>query len=627
MCGLSAILDVTGSRIPDADHLAAMTSALAHRGPDGEGMHREAGVGLGHRRLSIIDLAGGAQPLWNEDRSVAVVFNGEIYNFPSLMTRLKGLGHQFQTRSDTEVLVHAWEQWGPDCVDHLQGMFAFAIWDRNQAQLFVARDRLGIKPLYYGFTPDGWLLLGSELKALTAHPSLERSIDPRGVMDYFAFGYIPDPHSIYQSVKKLEPGFCATFHKGSGKWSMRQYWDLSFDPQPWDEARALSELNELLEETVQSHRLADVPVGAFLSGGVDSSLITAFMAAQKGDPVEALTVGFDGAPEDESTYAQQVAQHLKVDHTLLEADPLDLDRLDRLPGIYDEPFADSSAWPTFLVCEAARQSVKVVLSGDGGDENFAGYSRYRFFMAEQAVRQRVPNWVRRGVFGPMGVLYPKMDWAPKWLRAKSSFQALGEGPLEGLYRGASIMDTRMGQGLLSPDLMLLDYHPMQHFQRLNERLPSDLPFHDRMLYLDYKTFLAGRVLTKVDRASMAVGLEVRVPLLDHRVVTWAGKVPWHLKLQSGQGKYLLKKLAAQKVPASTVYRPKQGFNVPLAQWLRGPLQERLEDRLSSKHITESGLFHPRWIDWMLERHRKKKHDFSMPLWSLLMFEGMLADHS
>ncbi|ABK43117.1 asparagine synthase (glutamine-hydrolyzing) [Magnetococcus marinus MC-1] len=623
MCGLSAILDLTGQRLPEAEQLTAMTRALAHRGPDGEGMHREPGVGLGHRRLSIIDLAGGAQPLWNEDRSVAVVFNGEIYNFPDLMQRLQGLGHQFHSRSDTEVIVHAWEQWGEQCVEALQGMFAFALWDRCQGVLFVARDRLGIKPLYYGFSEDGWLLVGSELKALTAHPGLSRSLDPKGVMDYFAYGYIPDPHSIYRQVKKLEPGYCARFTLGSGDWRLRCYWDLSFAAQPLTEAAALQQLQELLGQTVQSHTLADVPLGAFLSGGVDSSLITALLAKQSQTPLQALTVAFTGSREDEAPHARAVAQHLGVQQQLLTVDPLDFERLERLPGLYDEPFADSSAWPTFLLCEAAASRMKVVLSGDGGDELCAGYSRYRLFMAEQQVRQRVPSWLRRGLFGPMGMLYPKLDNAPRWLRAKSTLQALGEGPLEGLFRGASMMDPAMGQGLLAPDLMLLDYHPIEHFYRLNARLPEQVAFHDRMLYLDFKTFLAGRVLTKVDRASMAVGLEVRVPLLDHRLVEWAGRLPWCLKMQGGQGKYLLKKLAAQQVPATAVYRSKQGFIPPLAAWLRGPLQERLQDRLSSRVITESGLFHPRWIHWMLEQHRKKKQDLSMPLWSLLMFEGML----
>ena len=424
MCGIAGIFDQRGQRTIDRSLLGRMTDALRHRGPDDSGIHVEPGVGLGHRRLSIIDLAGGHQPLFNEDGSVAVVYNGEIFNFQALAKELTTAGHIFQTRCDTEVIVHAWEQWGEACVDKFRGQFAFALWDRNRQCLFLARDRLGIKPLYYARLADGRLIFASELKSLLQCPDLPREIDPSAVEDYFSYGYIPDPKSIYSAVAKLAPGHRVTITRGRDFAEPRSYWDLDFTKRHHAPAQQLGdELIERLGEAVNIRLIADVPLGAFLSGGVDSSAVVAMMAQDATDPINTCSIGFSQADYDESAYATRVAERYRTRHDLRVVDATEFDLVDRLADVYDEPFADSSAMPTFRVCALARERVTVALSGDGGDEIFAGYRRYRWHHYEEQIRQRVPRAVRKPLFGLLGRTYPKLDWAPKWLRAKSTFQA------------------------------------------------------------------------------------------------------------------------------------------------------------------------------------------------------------
>lgn len=393
MCGIVGIYHTRGDHPVNPALLHAMNETQAHRGPDGGGLYAEDGVGLGHRRLSIIDVEGGTQPLFNENGSVVVVYNGEIYNFQELFKELRARGHVFRTHCDTEAIVHAWEEWGEDCVLRFRGMFAFAIWDRNQRTLFLARDRMGIKPLYWAHTRSGALVFGSELKSLLRHPDLSREIDPLAVEDYFAYGYIPDPRTIYQSVHKLEPGHTLKVARDNpAPPRPRQYWDVSFNgggPRRMDDA--VDELRARLKEAVGVRMIADVPLGAFLSGGVDSSGVVAMMARHSDNPVDTCSIGFAQADHDESLHAAKVAARWRTNHRTRTVDPDSFDLIDSLAAMYDEPFADSSAMPTFRVCQLAREKVTVALSGDGGDEVFAGYTRHRWHVEEERVRGLVPS--------------------------------------------------------------------------------------------------------------------------------------------------------------------------------------------------------------------------------------------
>ena len=425
MCGIVGIFDTRARRDVPRALVERMNETVRHRGPDGSGVHLEPGVGLGHRRLSIIDLATGQQPLYNEDGSVCVVFNGEIYNFQSLIPELVRLGHTFRTKSDTEVIVHAWEAWGEACVDRLRGMFAFALWDRNRETLFLARDRLGVKPLYYAVLPDGMLLFGSELKALLAHGGLARELDPHAVEEYFALGYIPEPRTIFASAAKLPPAHTLTVRRGEPVPPPKEYWDVRFTVDSrLGEQEACAELIGRLEESVRLRMIADVPLGAFLSGGVDSSAVVATMATVSADPVNTCSIAFSDPAFDESAYAKQVADRYRTRHFVDRVESDDFDLIDRLAAVYDEPYADSSAIPTYRVCELARRHVTVALSGDGGDESFGGYRRYRLHLMEEKLRGPLPLAVRRPVFGLLGRLYPKADWAPRVFRAKTTFEAL-----------------------------------------------------------------------------------------------------------------------------------------------------------------------------------------------------------
>lgn len=626
MCGIVGIFHLRDSINIDRDLLSSMNETQFHRGPDEGGIHTEAGVGLGHRRLSIIDLATGQQPLYNEDKSVVVTYNGEIYNFHELADELKSFGHQFRTHSDTEVIVHAWEQWGENCVERFRGMFAFAIWDRNTKQLFIARDRLGIKPLYYAELEDGQFIFASELKALLIHPLFKRELDPEAVEDYFAFGYIPEPRTIFQNAKKLAPGHTLTICRGQSVPSPREYWDIPFDPvNTGDEIDIQHELVERLREAVNIRLVAEVPLGAFLSGGVDSSAIVALMAQlNKDKPVNTCSIGFSDPKYNETDFAQMVAERYKTNHYLEQVDPDDFNLIDTLAGLYDEPYADSSAIPTYRVCELAKKRVTVALSGDGGDENFAGYRRHRWHMNEEIIRGRIPQFFRGPIFGALGKLYPKMDWAPKIFRAKSTFQALAKSSVSAYMHSMSIVYDDLRKPLFSKGLKtrLNGYHAEEVFKYHLNRAPTDHPL-SLIQYLDMKTYLPGDILTKVDRASMAHALEVRVPILDHKFVEWVSGLPPDLKLKDREGKYIFKKSLEPHVPNDVLYRPKMGFAVPLASWFRGPLRERVQNSLASERLADTGLFNMTFIQKLVDDHQSGVREHSAALWSLLMFESFL----
>ncbi|MEN7343369.1 MAG: XrtA/PEP-CTERM system amidotransferase [Pseudomonadota bacterium] len=624
MCGIAGLFDLRESRNIDQDLLESMTRSLVHRGPDGEGYHREPGVGFGHRRLSIIDLEGGHQPIFNEDNSVVVTYNGEIYNFQPIQEELESLGHVFRTRCDTEVIVHAWEEWGAECLHRFNGMFAFAIWDRNRKQLFIARDRIGIKPLYYGTTEDGYLAFGSELKALLIHPRLSRAIRPDAVEEYFAFGYVPDPKTILSNVWKLPPGHCMTIESGKPLPEPRQYWDIDFGVDPVPEATMLSEINERLAESVQRRMIAEVKLGAFLSGGVDSSAVVAHMAGLTDDPTITASISFGDPAYNESSFAKIVADQYKTNHFVRQVDPADYALVDQLADFYDEPFADSSALPTYRVCELAREHVTVALSGDGGDENFIGYRRYRWHAYEEKIRNLLPHGLRKPVFGTLGAIYPKMDWAPKFLRAKSTLQALGRSSMEGYLHSVGIFPDHLRKKLFSDKQKsaLQGYEAIEVYRRHAERQP-DLKGLPLVQYLDFKTYLPGDILTKVDRASMAHSLEVRVPILDHEYVQWVAGIPAEHKLVGREGKHCFKKALEPLLPDDILYRDKMGFGVPVSSWFRNELKDDIRRVVDSPALLDSGLFDRSVLRELVDSHQSGQSEHSAVLWALLMFNGSM----
>ena len=627
MCGITGVFDSKGRREIDRGLLQRMNESQFHRGPDECGVHFEPGVGLGHRRLSIIDLSTGQQPLYNEDRSVAVIFNGEIYNYLELVPELQALGHVFRTRSDTEVIVHAWEAWGEACVERFRGMFAFAISDRNRETLFLARDRLGVKPLYYAMLDDGMLIFGSELKSLLVHPRLRRDIDPAAVEDYFAYGYVPEPRTIFRGAKKLPPACTLALRRGDALGEPREYWDVPFKPGPaLTEADAIEELRLRLRESVKIRLMSEVPLGAFLSGGVDSSGVVAMMAELSADPVNTCSIAFADPAYDESRYAQMVADRYHTRHVVRQVDPDDFSLVDKLATLYDEPYADSSAMPTYRVCELARKSVTVALSGDGGDESFGGYRRYRWHVNEEQVRSRLPLGLRKPLFGLLGSVYPKADWAPRVLRAKSTFESLARNSVEAYFHSVSMLHDGMRGHLFSERFRkdLQGYAAIEVLKRHAARAPSDHPL-SMVQYLDLKTYLVGDINTKVDRASMAHSLEVREPLMDHPLVEWLSSLPPELKLRNGEGKYLLKKALEPHLPAEILYGQKMGFAVPLAKWFRGPLRQSIRNAVLGPVLAETGWFNAPYLRRLVEDHQSGVSDYSTPLWTLMMFESFLRN--
>ncbi len=627
MCGITGVFDLTGERPVDRERLARINDMLLHRGPDEAGLHMEAGLGLGHRRLSIIDIASGQQPLANEDGTVWVVFNGEIYNFVDLIPELTRLGHRFRTRSDTEVIVHAWEQWGEDCVRHFRGMFAFALWDRRQGVFFLARDRLGVKPLYYAVTDDGWLVFGSELKTITAWPGFRREILDEAVEDYFGYGYVPEPRTIYKMALKLPPGHTLTLRRGQPLPTPKEYWDVPFRPLPpmrLEDAQA--ELIERLREAVRVRLVAEVPLGAFLSGGVDSSAVVAMMAGLSEQPVKTCSIAFTEAKYDESEYARQVADRYHTHHHVDTVQADDIGLVDKLAHLFDEPFADSSAMPTYRVCELARRQVTVALSGDGGDENFAGYRRYRWHAYEERLRRLLPLGLRRPLFGFLGRVYPKADWAPRIFRAKTTFEALARDTVEGYFHGVSVCSDALRSRLFSRAFRrrLNGYRASEVLRRYHAR-SSQLDAVSQVQYLDMKTYLVGDILTKVDRASMAHALEVRVPFLDHPLVEWVSGLPVGYKLRGREGKYMLKRALEPHLPHDVLYRRKMGFAVPLEEWFRGPLRERLRQAVLAPRMADSGLFDMSFVERMVSDHAAGLRDYSAALWALLMFAAFLEN--
>jgi asparagine synthase (glutamine-hydrolysing) len=625
MCGIAGIFHPDVPKPVDPARVLAMCDVLAHRGPDGSGVWTTAGVGLGHRRLAIIDLTEAAsQPMLSADGRIALTYNGEIYNFLEVRAELEAKGHVFRTESDTEVIIAGWRQWGPDCLSRFNGMFAFALFDADRDLLFLARDRLGVKPLHYAELADGALIFASELKGLLAHPLFRRSPSPQAVEDYLAFGYVPDDSSIVAGVKKLPAGHFLLVQRGRPVPQPVRWWDVDFSPSSVRSQRQLKgELTEHMRQAVRSRMIADVPLGAFLSGGVDSSAVVAFMAEASRNAVETCSIGFDEADHDETRYAQLVAERFATNHRSRIVASDDFGLIDTLVDAFDEPFADASALATYRVSELAREKVTVALSGDGADESMAGYRRYRMFMGEERVRGLLPDGVRRAL-GAIGGVYPKLDWAPRFLRAKTTLEAIGRNSEEAYTEAVSVTRRPMRSRLYRPTFQafLQGHRAEDRYIAAMRAAPADDPL-SRAQYADLKIWLPGDILTKVDRTSMAVSLEAREPLLDHRLVEFAAKLPPELRLRGGSGKWLMKKALERHLPREILHRRKMGFVTPISAWFRGALADQAAAVARGSALAELGWFDEGAIARIAADHRSGKSDHGRLLWQLLMLDKSL----
>jgi asparagine synthase (glutamine-hydrolysing) len=625
MCGIAGLFHLSTAKPVDPQRVRVMTDTLVHRGPDGSGVWTAPGIGLGHRRLAIIDLVTGEQPMRSNDGALTVVFNGEIYNFRELRRELEATGAMFQTNSDTEVILHGWRLWGADCVTRFNGMFAFALYDETRRCLFLARDRLGVKPLFYTELADGCVLFASELKGLLAHPLVRRTPDISAVEDFMAYGYVPDDTAIVAGVRKLPAGHHLTLRLGESLPAPVQYWDVSFADRARGSQNALEdELVDLMRAAVRSRMVADVPLGAFLSGGVDSSAVVALMAEASSRAVTTCSIGFDQADHDETRYAGAVAERFATDHHSRTVAADDFSIIDRLVEAFDEPFADASALPTYRVCALARETVTVALSGDGADEAFAGYRRHAFFQGEARARALLPSSVRRPLFGGLGTLYPRLDWAPRPLRAKTTLQALGRTDGEAYADAVGVTSAATRRKLFSREFQsqLGGHRAEDRYVRVMDGAPARDPL-DRAQYADLKIWLPGDILTKVDRTSMAVSLEAREPLLDYRLIEFAARLPVNMRVRRGVGKWLMKHALERYLPDDILYRRKMGFVTPISAWFRGALSEEARMIAQGSALAETGWFDMDGISRLVTTHQAGVADHGRTLWQLLILEKSL----
>ena len=609
MCGIAGIMSLNGRLVTESE-IRAMCDAMIHRGPNDEGYYVAPGIGLGMRRLSIIDLSSGHQPVHNEDKSIWVVFNGEIYNFKQLRHDLKKQGHRFYTDTDTEVIVHLYEQYGEACVDKLRGMFVFAVWDGCKQQLFIARDRLGVKPLYFAEL-NGRLLFGSELKAILQSPDAERNFNWSSVSCLFSSLCTPRNESILEGIHKLEPGHTLTASVARGV-KTQQYWDVQFEPDySKSESYFVERLRDLLQESVRLRMISDVSLGAFLSGGIDSSAVVAMMAQHGSAPVKTFSIGFEEPEFNEIPYARQVAQQFGTEHHELVLEPSVLGLMDDLAWYLDEPFGDPSAIPTYMVSKLAAETVTVVLSGDGGDELFAGYDRYVV-----AGRERKYDYIPLSARKLMGLVGKNMR---EGMKGRNFLRHIALDGDERYLDGNTFFKHRDKAQLFQPDAYLkIAQHDSEESWR---KFMAGQQGHwlSRLQYLDTKFYLPNDILTKVDRMSMAHSIEAREPLLDHLLVEFAATIPAELKLRNGVTKYIFKKAMEGILPDEILYRPKRGFAVPLARWFRGNLNSFVRDLLLSKTSRDRGIISPEYVERVLVLNaRGRNMDFH--LWTMITFE-------
>jgi asparagine synthase (glutamine-hydrolysing) len=624
MCGICGFFDSEsepGAR-PDASVLEAMSRSIAHRGPDDDGTFLENGIALAARRLSIIDLEGGHQPIANEDRSIWIVFNGEIYNHERLRDLLAKLGHRFATRADTEVVVHAYEEFGLDCVRYLNGMFAFAIWDANERRLVLARDRFGIKPLYYTVVGSE-IVFGSELKALLQHPRVERRVDVVALNEYLSFEYVPTPRTIFRGIRKLHPGHWLTF--SSKGLEIERFWDLSLakserrPPVSWRDYQ--ERLRHELDEAVRKEMVSDVPVGVLLSGGLDSSSVLAMMRKHTSQNVQSFSIAFEEKSFDESRYARLAAERLGSDHhELTVTSSMMAELVPKLMDVLDEPFADSSVVPTYFLSKFAREHVKVVLGGDGGDEMFAGYPTLQAHRLIEYYERWVPRLLRTSVVpGLVDLLPVSKDNISLDFKARRFMAGRGVPVASRHHRWLGSFTPQEKRSLFVPELVQDDVDTYDVAYEHQRRCDAQETMN-QLLYLDQKLYLEGDILTKVDRASMACSLEVRVPLLNHSLAEYVAEIPHELKLRRFQTKFVLKKAMDGIVPDEIVARPKKGFNAPVAYWIESSLKELVHDALSPAKLRREGFFEPSYVEGLLREHTEGIRDHRKLIWTLLVFE-------
>ncbi len=627
MCGIAGFVNFSGH---DQDKsrtlLKRMTDTLVHRGPDAEGFYVDEFAALGHRRLSIIDIADGQQPMGTADNNLQIVFNGEIYNYIEIRKHLIQKGHQFQTNSDTEVILYAFVEWGQACVERFNGMFAFAIWNKQKKELFLARDRVGKKPLYYYWEGEKFFF-ASELKALSHTGICPKQINDQALDCYFSFGYIPSPVTIYKDVLKL-PSAHSMLVKSTGIQKNR-YWQLHFLPDTsYNLDNALEEFEALINAATSCRLMSEVPIGAFLSGGLDSTLVVSSMAQMLNTPVLTNSIGFDEKKFNELAIARVVAKHLHTNHKEFVVSPDVIEVLNKISWHFDEPFADSSAVPTWYVCQMAKQNVTVALSGDGGDESFGGYTfRYLPHIFESAIRSTVPTALRRIVFGGIGAIYPQNSKLPQFLRLKTIFENLSTSHSEAFYRDLIWLRPNTRESLYSPEFhkKLLGFTPYEFIEPIYNSEFASSPLN-RSQQTDINFYMTDDVLAKVDRISMAHSLEVRAPLLDYRILEFAAKLPQHLKIKGKSGKVLLKHLAAQRLPPQVTSMPKKGFSIPAAQWLRGDLKGTIESVMNKNDNLLSAYLQKSQLSKIWSQHQNSTRDHSVLLWAIMMFDLWEKNH-
>ncbi|WP_421132054.1 asparagine synthase (glutamine-hydrolyzing) [Alteromonas sp. A079] len=618
MCGIAGFSLFNHQEGNEAS-LHAMHQAIVHRGPDASGAYLDDYVGLCHRRLSILDLSeAGNQPMYSADNNLVIVFNGEIYNFLELRADLEQQGVTFKSHTDTEVILALYAQEGVKCLDKLNGMFAFALWDKTKQELFIARDRLGKKPLYY-FSDNGRFAFGSEIKAILALQDIPREIRLDAVHDFFAYQYVPDPKSIFKHIHKLPPAHYLVLDKNG--FSIKEYWDLSFKHVTGDsEETNKQKLKTLLEKVTKQRMISDVPLGAFLSGGVDSSGVVAMMSQASDSPVKTCTIGFDNKEFNEADFAREIAEKYSTEHHEFTVHQNVAEQLEHIVSFFDEPFADPSLVPTFFVSELARKAVTVALAGDGGDEMFAGYEKYTTDDIENKLRNKFPESVRKSIFPSLAKIAGALPGAIG-RKGKSLLTSLSHDPAMGFFITNSMMTDDMWNKLVKPDVAatLNGYHPSQYTLDMYNK--ADGPDHlSKILYTDIKTYMTGDILVKVDRMSMANSLEVRAPILDYQVAEFAATLPSSQKYRDGEKKYLLKEVFKPFIPDSLLYRKKMGFSTPLDEWFRGELKALSESRLLQSTKGLNDVFNTTSISSIWQEHQSRSKDHGIVLWSMLMYQ-------
>ena len=619
MCGIAGKFNFKTGEPVSEKLINSMCAKLHHRGPDDQGVFTDGPVGLGHTRLSIIDLSSlGHQPMQSNDGRYWITYNGEVYNFLTLRKELISEGYTFKSQCDTEVILSLYQKYGKNCLEHLRGMFSFAIWDCKKETLFLARDRIGKKPLYY-YYDEKRLIFASEIKSILEDNSVKKQINYEAFYDYFKYLYVPDPKTIYNNIHKLEPGhflFCSKH-----KFEKKQYWDVSFSQSESKNLNQITEeLYEILKESVTMRMISDVPLGAFLSGGIDSSCVVAMMALESQKPVKTCSIGFNSSKYDEVEFAQIVADQYQTDHHELTVKENAASIINDLPKYFDEPFADSSAVPTYFVSKLARQKVTVALSGDGGDENFAGYEKYYMDDIENQIRNKIPGIIRKSIFPGIANILQKFD-NPYLQKGNTLLNTLSHDADFGFFLTNTEFNQTLWSSLVNEETKkkIGDYDPFNVTQYHYNKADTDNHL-SKILYTDLKTYLPGDILVKVDRMSMAHSLEVRAPILDHKVIEFAASIPHALKYNKGEKKYILKQSLKKILPDSILYRKKMGFSVPLADWFRNDLRTIAKNTLFSSNSGLSTFFNMNGIKKIWDSHQTGRRNFATILWTLLMFE-------